>query len=153
MNINSLSEYEKSLLLQYYCLSGDVNGVRFALSQGADINRPNRDKVIPLYLACAIDHIDVVRLLVRCGADLLYRNPLYKNQNALEISQDRGSHKTVAFLKSVLHQNGKKKLTNMLQIYSMGIGKSKRSPGSTIGFRKLQKIRTSFCSCMLETTI
>ena len=104
--INILSEYEKSLLLQYYCTAGDVNGVRFALSVGADINRPNRDKVIPLHFACAARNIDVVRLLVARGADLQYRNPNYNNRNALEIAREY-SHKIEEFLESILQQNRK----------------------------------------------
>lgn len=58
---------QQLLTLSYH---GDLDGVRRALSQGADVDSKSARNATPLILAAMCGHEAVVRLLLRAGADV-----------------------------------------------------------------------------------
>lgn len=53
---------------------GNVNGVRYLLNNGANINRPDPWNRTPLLRAIAMGHVNVVRLLLQKGAKVRRNN-------------------------------------------------------------------------------
>jgi len=68
--------------------SGDANAVRAALAGGADVNERNNGGQTALILAVIFSHTDVVRLLVKAGADPRLRDNL--GLDAVEWAHRRG---------------------------------------------------------------
>ena len=68
--------------------SGDANAVRAALANGADANERNNGGQTALILAVIFGHTDVVRLLVKAGANPRLRDNL--GLDAIEWAQRRG---------------------------------------------------------------
>jgi len=58
--------------------SGFAEVGQYLIDQGAMVNIRGRDGWPPLFRACRSGHIDVVKVLLRAGADILYED-LYKN--------------------------------------------------------------------------
>jgi len=68
--------------------SGDANAVRAALATGADVNERNNGGQTALILAVIFGHTDLVRLLVKSGANPHLRDNL--GLDAVEWAQRRG---------------------------------------------------------------
>ncbi|HEU4433519.1 MAG TPA: ankyrin repeat domain-containing protein [Pyrinomonadaceae bacterium] len=68
--------------------SGDANAVRAALATGADVNERNNGGQTALILAVIFGHTDLVRLLVKSGANPHLRDNL--GLDAIEWAQRRG---------------------------------------------------------------
>ena len=68
--------------------SGDANAVRAALAKGADANERNNGGQTALILAVIFGHTDLVRLLVKAGANPQLRDNL--GLDAIEWAQRRG---------------------------------------------------------------
>src|SRR5687767_10478332 len=68
--------------------SGDANAVRAAIASGADVNQRNNGGQTVLILAVIFSHTEIVRLLVKAGADPRLRDNL--GLDAVEWAQRRG---------------------------------------------------------------
>src|SRR5689334_2746002 len=68
--------------------SGDANAVRAALAAGGDVNERNNGGQTALILAVIFGHTDLVRLLVKAGANPRLRDNL--GLDAVEWAQRRG---------------------------------------------------------------
>lgn len=81
--------------LHYAAARGNLEIVKYLLSQGADINAKENMEYTPLINAVATSHYDVVRCLVEHGADLNIKvcvGKIFKNQ----IKEDNSVERTIA---------------------------------------------------------
>lgn len=84
-------------LLHFACRSGDSHLVELLISRGADINSSaNVDVVTPLHIACQAALVDVVTVLLKCGAATDARNA--KMATALHIAAELGTSDVVRLL-------------------------------------------------------
>lgn len=78
--------------------SGDESAVSALLSEGADVNETTSGGQTPLILAVIFGHTNLVRLLVKAGADPHVRDNL--GLDAIEWAQRRGLTEAVGILKN-----------------------------------------------------
>jgi hypothetical protein len=83
--------------------SGDEQAVSALLANGADVNETTGGGQTPLILAVIFGHTNLVKLLMKAGADPQLRDNL--GLNAIEWAQRRGSAEAVAIFKNGLEQN------------------------------------------------
>ena len=76
--------------------SGDEQAVSALLANGADVNEPTSGGRTPLILAVICGHANLVKLLMKAGADPQLRDNL--GLNAIEWAQRRGLTEAVAIL-------------------------------------------------------
>lgn len=70
-NVNALDKKKTTALCRSVCtFDGRDDVARFLLTAGADPNIPDNEGKSPLYLAARFGHLELLRLLVLCGADL-----------------------------------------------------------------------------------
>lgn len=78
--------------------SGDEQAVSALLANGADVNETTGGGQTPLILAVIFGHTNLVKLLMKAGADPQLRDNL--GLNAIEWAQRRGSTEAVAIIKN-----------------------------------------------------
>jgi ankyrin repeat protein/spore coat protein CotH len=74
-DVNARDELELTLLARS-AMAGDVESVKYLLSQDADPNLPNGDENTPLHGAAFFGQVEVVKILVENGADVNAPNDL-----------------------------------------------------------------------------
>jgi ankyrin repeat protein len=74
-DVNARDKAELTLLARS-AMAGDVEGVKYLLSQDADPNLPNGDENTPLHGAAFFGQVQVVEVLLENGADVNARNEL-----------------------------------------------------------------------------
>ena len=82
------AEMNSAVPLTQAVTSGDANAVRAAIASGADVNQRNNGGQTVLILAVIFSHTEIVRLLVKAGADPRLRDNL--GLDAVEWAQRRG---------------------------------------------------------------
>lgn len=75
---------------------------KFLIEKGADIEKPGKNGLTPLMLACEVGYLPLVRLLIKKGANLNVQNDekktplslacLSKNQEIVQLLLDKGAH-------------------------------------------------------------
>ena len=87
-----------SIPLTQAVTSGDESAVNALLAEGADVNETTSGGQTPLILAVIFGHTNLVRLLVKAGADPRVRDNL--GLDAIEWAQRRGLTEAVGILKN-----------------------------------------------------
>lgn len=64
------SNYYQPTMLQQAIESSDVEAVRFLTERGVDVNESGKGTLTPLHMAAQHGNAEIVRLLLRCGADV-----------------------------------------------------------------------------------
>ena len=82
--------------------AGHAEVVTFLVGQGATLNHTAKHGLSAVMLAVIGGHIDIVRTLVRTGADLTLRGtgaPAFLGKSALDLATEQGRFDLVELLK------------------------------------------------------
>ena len=95
-NINTFDNNMDFNPLLYSCFNSKFSFVKSLIEHGADINILNREKIFPLYDACKINNVDIVKLLIDKGANI-YQSNIF-NMTALGVAFVKDSDDCIEYL-------------------------------------------------------
>ena len=90
----NIKEYENYLL--DYCFEGNIDKIKYLISQGANIDCQNENKFTPLHLASQEDHLNIVKYLISQGANIECQDK--DKSTPLHIASSKGHLNIVKYL-------------------------------------------------------
>ena len=99
-NPNAIVGEEGETKLAIAAKNGDVNLVKILIKAGAKIDAKDKSQWQPLHTACVYDHIEVVKTLLKSGANVnaVIVNEFNVGQTALHIANSNGNVEMVETL-------------------------------------------------------
>lgn len=90
--INNIDKFDNNNdfnLLLFSCFNSKSEFVRLLIEYNANVNVLNRENIFPLYDACKVNNIEIVKLLIENGADIYKANIFNMTALGVSVIKDR----------------------------------------------------------------